>query len=510
MELYKWQKDCLGVWRNHGYRGIIHVVTGAGKTVFAIAAVRELRKKYPELRVRIVVPSIPLARQWLQRFLLEADCEENRPGLFGGDRRDRQDRPVMVYIINSARKELAGSIRRDFSLGRHVLLIADECHHYQSRENRHIFDFLEGEGEKYRALYASLGLSATPFSSGGDELLRDALGEEIYLYGHGEAVRDGTISPFVVCRTSVSFLPDENREYAELTDRIRILLARLLKAYPDLKGLSEHIFMKKITSIAKESGMDPDNLAAAFLLMTYRRKEISVLANARLQCCVDLLSVLRTTDRILIFSERISQAEELYRILTMTFGKTGIYHSGISPEGRKATMEAFRDNRIRILVSCKCLDEGIDVPDANIGIVLSGSAVARQRIQRLGRIIRISRQKDAACLYYFYIRESSDESSFLPGLEENESFDMRYYSQERAFACDLYEYTCGQILDRAGKSGMPPHTLEELRSCMTEGLPRADCYLPEEILDRNIHEAGSVHEKNYWRCMKKIGMERGG
>ena len=64
MELYKWQRDCLDRWTENTCTGIVNVVTGAGKTVFALAAMDRLREKYPELRVRIVVPTVPLARQW--------------------------------------------------------------------------------------------------------------------------------------------------------------------------------------------------------------------------------------------------------------------------------------------------------------------------------------------------------------------------------------------------------------------------------------------------------------
>ena len=63
-DLYKWQKDCLREWEANHRRGIAHVVTGAGKTILAIAAIESVRGLFPDLMVRIVVPTIPLARQW--------------------------------------------------------------------------------------------------------------------------------------------------------------------------------------------------------------------------------------------------------------------------------------------------------------------------------------------------------------------------------------------------------------------------------------------------------------
>ena len=168
-------------------------------------------------------------------------------------------------------------------------------------------------------------------------------------------------------------------------------------------------------------------------------------------------------------------------------------------------MDAFRENSIRILVSCRCLDEGIDVPDANIGIVISSSAVPRQRIQRLGRLIRRRDGKDAACLYYLYVREASDDAAYLSGLENCEAFDLRYYSAEEVFSADIYEYAGRELLRRAEEKGVSREYLKELRRCLADGLPRADCLLPDKLQNEKVQKAESSHEKNYWRVMRKMG-----
>ena len=63
MRLYDWQKKCLNAWEENGRRGIARVVTGAGKTVLALEAVRRMRGQFTDLSVKIVVPTIPLACQ---------------------------------------------------------------------------------------------------------------------------------------------------------------------------------------------------------------------------------------------------------------------------------------------------------------------------------------------------------------------------------------------------------------------------------------------------------------
>ena len=505
VELYRWQKECLAAWEAQGGRGIVNVVTGAGKTVFAMAAIDRLRQACPDLRVRIVVPVIPLANQWKNDLMHAMPSEEWRPGFFGGGQRDDPDRRVLIYIINTARTTLAAHMRREFAQNHPVLLICDECHHTQSKENRKIYSFLTSEIEAGK-LYYSLGLSATPFGTANDEVLLRSLGREIYRYDVEAAVKEGVLSPFTVCEVSASFLADESQKYAELSFEIGIALRKLLLVCPSLKGLPEVQFMKRVSKMAKEADMDPEDPAAAFLILTYQRKEISNLARARIRCAMGILERISRRDRVLIFCERIAQAEDLMAQLRRREGHSvGLYHSEMTAEARKRVLDQYRSGELRILVSCRCLDEGIDVPEANVGIVMSSSAVSRQRRQRLGRVIRRAPGKAAACLYYIYIRESTDDAAYLQGLDASTTYGLRYYSAEDTFANDLYEYVAGDLLRRAADRGMSPEVLAELRRCLLEGLIRPD-YLVEESVQRQAgNKAATIHEKNYWRTMRRVG-----
>ena len=504
MKLYKWQSDCLQAWESNHYRGIAHVVTGAGKTVLALSAIDLFLSRHPEGSIRIVVPTIPLAQQWETALLHHLDGNIPRPGFFGGGSRDKADTPVMIYIINSARDSLSNHIRRSFSLGKHVLLICDECHHYQSPQNRRIFDFVSSiyaTGEQY----ACLGLSATPFGSPNDAVLIQSLGPVIFEYDFRAASMDGIVSPFFVCETSVSFLPEEKARYDELSLEIFLLLKKILLAHPDWKQLSQLSFMKAVTKEAQTAKMDPANLCAAWLLKTYERKTVTNLAQSRLRCCLTLIETLPESSRILIFCERIEQAEATVRLLRRAHANLcAIYHSEMSKEARQRNMSDFREGRVRILISCKCLDEGVDVPDANVGIVLSGAAVPRQRIQRLGRILRRAEGKSAACLYYLYIRESSEDPSFLPGLEENRCRSLRFLPLENAFSSELYEYAAADLLSSAHQAGLSSRQLKELRQCLTEGLSRADYLLDPAQLHQSRQAATTRHEANYWHAMEKL------
>lgn len=504
--LYKWQKECLEEWEKNRCRGIVNVITGGGKTILALSAANRLAEQFPDLRVRIVVPTIPLAEQWKQALICSGKNEGDYPGFYGGTRKDSADCRYMIYIINSARNVLSRHIRADLAEGRHVLLICDECHHYQSRENSRIFDFLT-PGMQDSRQYFSLGLSATPFPEGETGLLEQKIGKVIYRYGFEIAVQDGVISPFFVSRVAADFSETEREIYDDLCYEISIAANKMLKEHPELRRLENKAFLRGVQKLAAAADYDPDEPAARFLLLCYQRKEVSVLAKERIDCCLRLIEALPKQERVLIFCERIEQAETAAQAIRREFGNSicAVYHSRMSRNARKRNLAFFRDRSAHILVSCRCLDEGIDVPDATTGIVLSSSSAERQRIQRLGRVIRRAPGKNAACLYYIYIRESADDRAFLPDFERCRSFDLEYDEADRCFRNDFYEYAGNELLNRikTAKPGM--REMEEIRRCLLEGLPRADYLLDRKIQKQNAEQAKRKKEKNYWTVMQSIG-----
>lgn len=503
-ELYRWQSECLTEWERNRFRGIVSAVTGAGKTCLALEAIRLLRERNPQLRVKVVVPTLPLAQQWQTVLFHAAKTEAERPGFFGGEKRDDPKRSVMIYILNSARTSLSAHMRREFALGHPCLLICDECHHVQSPQNRHIFDFLT-PGTETGSLYACLGLSATPFGTEHDEILTRCLGREIYRYDLNAAGAEGVVAPFLLCEVSVPFLPEERESYNALTDALRKARNALLRAHPELTGLRERDFLRRVSALARQAEMAPEEPAAAFLLKAWQRKRLSNLAQGRLRCALALLETLECGGRVLVFCERTEQAERFAWMVRRRFGAVcGVYHSGMTKEARNRVLYEFRERRTRVLVSCRCLDEGIDVPDANVGIVLSSSAAERQRIQRLGRIIRSAPGKDAARLYYLYVRDAAEDSAYLAGIPDTRVFQLRYELPDGAFSSELYEYAALSLLRRARERGCTEPQLRELRACLTEGLPRGDYLLPPQLLERRRQTAQTRHVRNYWSTIQSV------
>ncbi len=499
--LYPWQEECLDVWFMHNTRGCVNAVTGSGKTVLAMFAVKELESRcIKPLKVKVIVPTIAILNQWLRTF--RAFFSEKEPdsydrmqtGCWYGD--SKRDCKYMVYVVNSARDVLKRHILKDIENGYEVLLVADEYHHYRSPENIKIFSFLP---LKDMSAYHSLGLSATPAGN------LEPLGDEIYRYGFKQALKQGRISGFSILQVELRFTADELELYDEYTKQMIALIVRLKKKYPYLKNVESGAFFAALRHLASEAGGE-DELAMSYLNYMYLRRGVALTARARTECLLTLLPLLDDDSRILIFCERIEQAETVYRSLLPKYqGMVGRYHSGLDKNANRNALRAFREHETRILISCRALDEGVDVPDANIGVVLSGTSTQRQRIQRLGRILRVSDEKAKAALYYFYVKESAEESAYFSETEKlgpvcSLSFDL----SDDSFIHNEYEAAALKVLNDISSKTEDKEKIKEARRCLMEGIALPDWLNTHEYCDCRMEASGDVHRKNYWLCMKKM------
>lgn len=519
IELYPWQKECLDIWEKNNHQGIINVVTGAGKTVLAIAAIHHLKQSRPgSIRVRIVVPTTRLLSQWSSAIL---DYSGTLPGsehisrqdigYYYGSRKDSKDRAYMIYVINSARYALARHILNDIRQGYATFLIADECHHYASGENKKIFDFLPFiasiPGGTKR--YFSLGLSATPQTSGYEAILTPALGREIYRYGFADAVQRRTISRFAIFQIALTFNPEENADYLQMSERISRISHRLAAMYPSLEKLSTQQYFACLNRLAEASHKAGSSLAASLLSLSYQRKALMCSASSRLACACKLIEALNPRDRIILFGERIEQADAIYQLLSLQYpNQVGRCHSKMEKQARRNTLDRYQNGEIRILVSCRALDEGFDVPFANVGIVLSCAAVERQRIQRLGRILRRRPDKDIASLYYLFLQDSVETSSFFPQIPRGaHCCSLAYSHTENTFLFPEYEKKAMEVLEKIRHTASNEAVRCEALKCLLTGMLRPDRFLGEELLEKNIRAAKTNGERNYWVCMKMMGRE---
>ncbi len=506
-KLYQWQEECLERWFSNNGRGMVQAVTGSGKTLFALTAAKRLALRTDtDLRVRIVVPTSTLMHQWKRALKAFHSDDGTRTdiGLCGGGYKSTQDCQYMIYVINSARYALARQILSELRNGQTVLLIADECHHYASGQNQLIFEFLPHITPCKDRFY-SLGLSATlPSGQAGHELAA-ALGRKIYSYGMEAAAARRTVCPYDIFHVGLSFERDERIEYDELSDRMSILYFTLRSSYPILDKLDQRERFELLRGITGGRDKRLADTARQYMRLSFIRKSLVCMAAGRLDCTCDLIRYLGIQDKILIFGERIRQAETLYERLHVLYpGKVARYHSRLGVQANKNALERFRLGDIRILIACKAIDEGVDVPDAAVGIVLSGTSTQRQRVQRLGRIIRKSEGKENALLYYLHITESSEDSCFLPDTRGNRLFDLEYQPDTGSFFNPCYVQKAAKMLERMQHAGLTEHKIQEAVHCLDLGSIRADWMAEINVIEQHIQHAGSIRERNYWMCMKKL------
>lgn len=377
--LRDWQNRAFEIWSERR-RGIASVVTGAGKTTFALKCISEFHSNHKDGITHILVPTLALLDQWCVSIQEAFRIPESEIGVYSGQERTERPGKVNVLVLNTARKDLPSLGR-----GRPTFLVVDECHRAATPENS---KGLRGKHD------ATLGISATPyreFDDGFQRYLLKHLGAVFFTYGYPEALADGILAPFELCNVKIPLTRHEAQKHKRLSRRVAVL-HKELQAGEDVRESLEIVLRKRAVVSAK--------------------------ARARVPVAVHLAER-ESGSRTIIFHERIDEAEKISEILKARKLNVERYHSKLSPDLRRDNLRLFRRGIYHGLVTCRALDEGIDVPEASVAIIASSTASARQRIQRLGRVLRPAPGKDRArVITLFATRE--EETRLLREAEKME------------------------------------------------------------------------------------------
>ncbi len=371
--LHAWQAEALEAWHRRGRRGVIEAVTGTGKTMVGIAAAAQ------ELalggQVCVLVPTAELLRQWA-----EALGRHLRPGagigLLGAGHHDRMgDHDVLVAVINSAR---AGDLRPRRPGG---LLVGDECHRYGTDVNSAALE----PGFPRR-----LGLSATFARTDDGHLawLRPYFGRTCFRMGYRRAIADGVAAHFVVALIGVEFDPDERATYHELSLQLTqgraVLIARFgVPAEPI------GVFLRTVANLARGDGDSPAGIAArAYLSAMADRRRLLAETPAKAAALARLVPAVRAAERSIVFTQTIQSAERAASAMRDGGLGAAAIHSGLDAGARLSVLADFRDGPLRVITAPQVLDEGVDVPAADLAVILACSRSRRQMVQRMGRVLR--------------------------------------------------------------------------------------------------------------------------
>ena len=368
------QLAALRAWNQTKRRGVVVMPTGSGKTFFAFLAMKAVQRS-----TLVVVPTIDLLHQWASQLERAFGTEV---GMLGGGSHDIRDITVSTYDSAVLRMDTIGD--------RFGLIIFDECHHLPGPVNRLAASLCLAP---YR-----LGLTATPESGAEGEsdeaesVLKKVLGPVAYRVNIDEL--EGTVlATYVTRRIQVELTPEETQAYQA---------AR-----------------RKYINFVRSAGIDfrDRNAWSRFAALCFRRPGGRDVFDAFLtqrmiaRCGSGKLTVLwrivrdNPGARILIFTADNGTAYRIGERLCLPV----ITHKTKAAE-RKEFLDSFRSGEYPVLVTSKVLNEGVDVPEANIAIVVSGSGSIREHVQRLGRILRRTAEGKQAVLYELVSAGTSEMS----------------------------------------------------------------------------------------------------
>lgn len=363
---FPYQAEAVDAWMKRR-RGVVVLPTGAGKTFVAQMLVERIGKA-----ALVVTPTLDLMHQW---YAVLGSAFDRPIGLMGGGHFEIEDITVTTYDSAYIHMERLGN--------RFAFLIFDECHH------------LPGPTYSLSAELSlapfRLGLTATPEREDGGETRLDRLiGPLLYRREIGELAGE-FLSEYETVRIQVRLSEAEQEEYAEQREIYRSFV------YEEGLRLGSPAGWQRFLQATSRS----ERGRRAFL--AYRaQKAISQASEAKLRALEGLL-VRHRMDRTLIFT---SDNATVYKI-SRRFLIPSITHQTKVKE-RHGILTAFNEGEYPFLVTSRVLNEGVDVPAANVAVVLSGSGTVREHVQRLGRILRRAENKQAV-LYELVAENTAEE-----------------------------------------------------------------------------------------------------
>lgn len=373
------QKKALNRWKESGRRGIFEHATGSGKTFTALCAIREALQQ-GEVPL-ILVPSELLLIQWRKEIRdTFADIEPQLLVCGGGYSQWRNEdllapwtrakpsakpRLVLSTMQTASTEEFLAKLRQ----GDHLFLIADEVHRMGSTENRKLFSLATG---------ARLGLSATPCRAGDPEGTQAILDYFQGIVPPPFTLKDAipsALTPYFYYVHTIRLTPDEQSNWEEISKRLSRFIAQTIKP-----------------------GSPDPSLSARVQQMLIDRARIVKAAANKTKLATDILSRhYELGQRWIVYCDSQTQMARVHHELLQRGLPASQYHSAMTAN-KEQTLAIFESNG-GIIVSIRCLDEGVDIPSVSHALILASSRNPREFIQRRGRVLRKSPGKYIAYIH---------------------------------------------------------------------------------------------------------------
>jgi len=376
VELRPYQKEALSKWLENRGSGIIALPTGSGKSLIAVAAIVET-----SVKTLIVAYTKEQVYQWRDFILKYTTIPSSMIGLFYSE--EKKLAPITISTYQSAFRNM-GLLAPHFDM-----IVVDEVHHLPADKFKYI--------AYHNLARFKMGLSATPDREDGrHHELFPLLGGVVYYKTPNELVEQGYLAPYEVRTVEVELVLDERLEYIKLKKRIEELVKMLPENMRNITNARERF--KRLLEEARRG-----NTIAMEILKLYSSLRMLVAqSRAKTSKAIELaLREYENGNKVIVFTQYVDQAERIAR-------ETGGYllTGEVAEQERKRILEEFKNLHRGILVVTTVGDEGIDIPDANVGIIVSGTGSKRQFVQRLGRLLRPKPGGQKAILYEIVTRRT--------------------------------------------------------------------------------------------------------
>ncbi len=353
---FDFQSEAQNAWMR-SKRGIAVLPTGTGKSYLSALIIEKIQRS-----TLVIAPTIDLILQWQKNLEEWFQCPI---GLLGGGSSQIEDLTVSTY--DSARN-YAENIGNRF-----CMIVFDECHHLPAPA----YAFM---AQSYIAPYR-LGLTATPSIEPDRQLLLSDLIGPISYSKEIQQLSGEFLAPYEVRTIEVELTEEERSQY----DHHRAIYQAFREKVPNLFGRKNSWEKFVMYSYRSAAGREALKSFAT-------QKQISLSAINKMEELSRIL-IRHNDSRILIFTNDNKTAYFISSLFLLPL----ITHETKAKE-RKDILEMFRSGKWPFLVNSRVLNEGVDVPEANIAIIISGTSTVREHVQRLGRILR-KQQGKTAILY---------------------------------------------------------------------------------------------------------------
>ena len=368
INLRNYQVEALEKWINNGYKGIIALPTGSGKTIIGIAAITKTNA-----RTIIITYTREQMFQWRDAIIKYTNIEPYLVGLMYSE--EKRLAPITITTYQSGFR-LINEVSPFFDF-----LLVDEVHH------------LPAEKFRYIALHSiaryRMGLSATPIREDGKhEELFPLLGGIVYYRSPAELAKMGYLAHYKIYTIKVKLTREEKKLFEDLR-----------KQYRSLIGYSS---FQEVLEAAKRG----NEQAKKALRIHSQMRMLMARSKAKIDKAVEIAKrELSRGSKIIVFTQYVDQAKTISRALN-AYLLTG----EVPVDERKRVLRDFREATSGVLVVTTVGDEGLDIPDANVGIIVSGTGSRRQFIQRLGRLLRPKGGDVEARLYEIVLERTPEEA----------------------------------------------------------------------------------------------------